>query len=125
MPFAEAGGGITLPLEQTDQRRLRRINEQRRHRGCRPPDVLAEWIRAREQRIARRGADRRDRVRIGEAPALAGKPVDVRRLHVRRAVADEVAIAEVIGKDEDNVGFGFFRCANADEHRKLHDDADD
>ena len=41
---------------------------------------------------------------IREPPAVACEAVDVRRLHLCRFVAAHVAVTEVIGKDEDNVG---------------------
>jgi hypothetical protein len=44
-------------------------------------------------------------VSIGEAPPFVGKPVDVRRRHLRRSVATDIAMAKIVGEDEDDVGF--------------------
>jgi hypothetical protein len=41
---------------------------------------------------------------IGESQAFLGKPVDVGRADARGAVAAQVAIAEVIRVNQDNVG---------------------
>ena len=41
----------------------------------------------------------------GELHALAGEAVDVWRRHLGRAIATEIAVTEVIGENEDDVGF--------------------
>ena len=41
---------------------------------------------------------------IGEAQALARKAIEVGRLYFLRAITPEVAIANVIGQDENDVG---------------------
>jgi hypothetical protein len=46
---------------------------------------------------------------IGEPPPLFRQPVDVGCLHLRRAITSQVAIAQVIGKYEYDVG-RLFRC---------------
>ena len=56
-----------------------------------------------EQRVARRRAGRRAAVAVGEPQAFLREPVDVRRLDRGRAVAAEVAVAEVVGVDQDDV----------------------
>ena len=43
-------------------------------------------------------------MRVGKSAPFRGEPVDVRRPHFGRAVAAQVAIAEVVGKDEYHVG---------------------
>ena len=40
--------------------------------------------------------------RVNRIP-FSGQPVDVRRLDLRRAVAAEIAVAEVVGEDDDDV----------------------
>jgi hypothetical protein len=42
---------------------------------------------------------------VGEAEAFAGEAIDVGRLHAGGAVAAQVAVAEVVGVEEDDVGF--------------------
>jgi hypothetical protein len=41
---------------------------------------------------------------IGASHPFARKPVDVWRLDLRRAVAAQVTIPEVVGQDDDDVG---------------------
>ena len=59
------------------------------------------------QRGARRVAHRRGDVAVGEADAALGERVDGRRRDVA-AVRGHVAVAEVVGDDDDDVGAG--RC---------------
>ena len=40
---------------------------------------------------------------VGESPPLAGKPIDIRCLDPRSAVAAEVTITEIVGENEDDV----------------------
>jgi hypothetical protein len=45
-------------------------------------------------------------------PATVGcKPVDVGRLDFRRAIATKVAVAEIVGKDQNDVGWSFSGAA--------------
>ena len=57
-----------------------------------------------EQRGAAGRADARGDVEIGEAHALAGHAVEVGRADARMAVATQVAVAQVVGQDDDQVG---------------------
>ena len=56
-------------------------------------------------------------MRVGEAAALAREPVEVRRLRVLRAVAAEVAVADVVGEDEDDIRpiDRYGRCGNEND----------
>ena len=36
--------------------------------------------------------------------SFAGHAIDIRRMHARRTVASEIAVADVVGKDEHDVG---------------------
>ena len=56
-----------------------------------------------EQRGSGRGADRRGGIVLAEAGALGHQPVQVRRAHRSIAEATEVAVAHVIGHDENHV----------------------
>ena len=69
----------------------------------RAQDADAVRVGAGEERRARRRADRLRHVEVGEAHALGGQPVDVRRADARRAVDADVAVAEVVGVHEDDV----------------------
>jgi hypothetical protein len=42
-------------------------------------------------------------MRVGEAQAFGGEPIDVRRFDARRAIASDIAVAQVIGIDEHDV----------------------
>ena len=65
-----------------------------------------------EQRGARRGADRRAAVVLGAAHALGGEPIDVGRGQDGVAVAAQVAVAQVVGQEDDDVGTRARRCGS-------------
>ena len=65
-----------------------------------------------EQRGASRGADRRAAVVLGAAHALGREPVDVGRGQDGVAVAAQVAVAQVVGHDKDDVGTRRRRCGS-------------
>ena len=46
---------------------------------------------------------------IRKPAPFGGKPVDVGRLHFGRAIASKVAVAEIVGKDQNDIGRSF-RC---------------
>ena len=78
-----------------------------------PPAVLpvrahlgVAGVLAREEDAARRGADRRAGVPVGEPDTALGDGVDARRLDVLLAVAAELAGAQVIHEDDHDVGAG-------------------
>ncbi len=61
-------------------------------------------ISARENPVARRSADGRGRMRVGEAHALSCQLVEIRRWNPRRRVVNaQVAVAQIVCQDEDNV----------------------
>jgi hypothetical protein len=103
VPLAKTCRGVALALQHARQRWFRHIDNERTRIHHRPPDVFAERILAREQCIPRRRANRRRRMRVREPPPLVREPVDIRRLHLQRAIAAEIAIAEVICEDEHDV----------------------
>ena len=53
-------------------------------------------------------------VEAGEPRPLSREPVDVRRLDVLRAVSTQIAVAKIIGHDEDDVGLGSFGGRGSD-----------
>ena len=63
-----------------------------------------------EQRGACRGADRSAAVVLGAAHALGGEPIDVGRGQDGVAVAAQVAVAQVVGQEQDDVGTRAQRC---------------
>jgi len=108
MPLAKHGGRVPLSSEHG--------------RYCEPVVLDEAWPSgtgedtlhavskrhpAGEQAVARRGADGGGAVRVGEANALPGQAIDVRggRLGFGVVTAD-IAVAEVVGEDEYDVGLG-------------------
>ena len=73
----------------------RPVNARHRH---------ARAVAAGEQLRPRHRADRRG-VEAGELHPLARHAVEVRRLLLRRAKRPDVAVAEVVDEDDDEVGF--------------------
>src|SRR5262249_29487659 len=61
------------------------------------------------QSAARRGADRAAGVILREAHALGGQTVNVRRLEFPLPVTAQIAVPQVVGLDEDDVGSGLRR----------------
>ena len=124
--FERAGLDVAVPIDLAvaqaevpladDTRRVAGLLEHRRERGSPgrddqggvprqdPRPFLAPGVLAREQGIPRRRARGRSGVTVGEPQSLLRQPVDVRRLDPRRPVAADVAIAEVVGINQDDVG---------------------
>ena len=84
VPLADARGGVAVPAEQRGDGEPVGLDERsaprRQHAGLQP---RAEAVAAREQAVARRRADRVGRVGVGEADALGGQAVEVRRGDLR------------------------------------------
>ena len=105
MPFADAGGGIAGLFGDRGDGRLvlgnaKRINARENRGAC-----LAPGIAAGEQRIAGGGAGGGGGIAVGKPHSLHRQPVDIRGLDLGCAVAAEVAIADVVAKDDDDVGW--------------------
>ena len=105
VPFADQAGAVAGPFEHRGRGRFGGVHRQRRFAvedagaGGVAPGVLAG-----DEGVAGRRADGAGGVGVGEAEAFARKPVAMRRLDGLRAVTAEVAVADVVGKDEDDVG---------------------
>ena len=105
MPFADGRGLVARGGEARPQRGAAIGNTQRRQpvqnagRRLVPPSVLAG-----QQRVARGRANRRGGMSIGEAAPFAGQPIEIRCFDLRRSIAAEVAVADVIGQNNDDVG---------------------
>ena len=89
--------------EDARQRRPARLDDQRGVAGQDAGARLAPRIFAGEHRVAGRRAGGGRRMRVGETDAFARQPIDVRRLDARGAVGGDVAVAEVVGVDQDDV----------------------
>ena len=102
MPFAENARRVTGEAKQLRQREGFQIHAFALVDGvC---HAVLEFVAAGHQGRSGRGTGRAD-VKIGEADAARVQLVDVRRLQDRIAVAGEIAVALVIGDDENDVGF--------------------
>ncbi len=103
-PLAEAAGPVAGRAHDLGEGDV--LGSQRRARGV-AARVLAHGAVARVQagqhRAARGRADGASGVEVGEADPLAGEPVQVRRLDRGLSVRAELAEAEVIGHDHDEV----------------------
>ena len=89
----------------------------------------AVGVATRHECGARGGADGLGHVETGEARALSGEAIDVRRLDILGSVAAEVAVAEVIGEDENNVwwrrgGRGGEQCGGRSDGREDEQNAE-
>ncbi len=104
VPFADAGGRVALVLEEIGESVSVRIYEQgvvrpdRRTAEPGPPGVATS-----EEIVARRGTDRTRRVGCGELAPLRRENVDIRAAHLRRSVATQVSVAEIIRKNEEHI----------------------
>ena len=123
MPFAHQPGVVARLLEHRCHGGHAGRNEQRRvaRRNARPR--LPPRIFPREERKSRRGANRRWSVRVSEAYPFARDAVEVRRLHALRAIATQIAIADVVGQDENYVGLRRHSCRARVKDRERKGDA--
>ena len=60
-----------------------------------------------QQCVPRRRANGGHGMRICKPPTFFGKPINIWRLHLRRAVAAEVSVTQIVGEDQNDVGWGF------------------
>ena len=118
MPLAEERGAVTGGLQRPRQRGGAGIQPVR-HPAARvvaqPGEVRiavpARGVLAGHRRDARGRADGMRRVELQEPRAVGGQPVEMRRPDSRVAVAAEIAVAEVVGQNEEEVGArGGSRC---------------
>jgi len=103
VPFAEAGRGVTGVLEHLCQREFVRVDQQWLSMTARPPDPFAKRILPGQQGIARRRADRGSRMRVREAPTFFRQAINVRRLHLRRAITTQIPVTEIVGKNKHHI----------------------
>ena len=103
VPLADGGGGVALVSEHVGEGVLVGVDEQV---GVAVGYVglgTAETVFARQEGVARRGGRRGDGVGVGEADTAAGDAVDARRRDAFGAITGEVAVAEVVGHEQDDV----------------------
>ena len=117
VPLADAGRGVACGFEGLGHIRDvgRELQGPVRHAqfgegalvsGDPVGDMQPRRVLSGHDACARGRTDRAGRIGVGEAHALRGEAVDVRRLVVRAAEAAEVSPAHVVGENEDDVGFG-------------------
>jgi len=106
VPLADAGGGVAVPLEQRGHRQTVGFDQglavaaEHAFLEARPPAVAPG-----QEAVPRGGADRRGRVRVGEPNPLRGQSIHRRRRHFRLpTVAAGIAVPQVVGENEDDVG---------------------
>ena len=109
MPLARERGGVARRAQELGQRDLGRGEAARRARVGRQRvaslvETDAPRVRRGQDRRARRHAPVAGRVEAGKADALGGEPRQVRRAVDAGAVDLDVAVAEVVGEEEDEVG---------------------
>ena len=123
VPFANGGSGITVVGKDFGDgdflgRQSRALGREK-HIG----NTGANGIPSRQDGRSRRAAERRGGVEIGKPHSLGGHLVDVRGAVLRRTVDAEVAVAKVVGKDDDEIrlrGGGYGKRRGEQERRDLH-----
>ncbi|MFT6863092.1 MAG: hypothetical protein ACJAVK_001653, partial [Akkermansiaceae bacterium] len=105
VPLAEAGGGVALALEVVGDGVFGGVES---FFGRREEDMLvhadALGVAAGEEGGTGGGANRGGDHEVGELAAFGGEAVDIGGLDLGGAEAAEVAVALVIGEDDDEVG---------------------
>ena len=109
VPFSNACRRIACTAENARNGHRAGIDNQCRVSGKDAGPALAPGILPCQQRIAAGGAGRGGRVGIGEAKPLPGQMIDVRRLHLGRAVAADISITQIIGDDDNDIRRRFVR----------------
>jgi len=82
------------------------------------PDGKTGGIAPGHEGHAGRATDRAGGVVAGKAKSLAGEPIEVRRTIVRPAVAAQIAVAQVVGENENDVGRPVARRAEPGDRGK-------
>ena len=105
MPLADAGRHITLFFKERRDGFAIRLDERRRF----PVEdslfhAAAPGIAPGEQPVPRGRANGRGRVGVREPHPFTSQPVDARRGDLRGAVATDVAVTQVVGENDDDVG---------------------
>ena len=110
VPFADEPGGIPRVLQELRQRAARRreadVEPSGWGRGVGLEGTFephALLIPARQKRRPRRCAHWSVRVELRQPDPFAGEPIEVRGPDVRRTVAAQIAVAQVVGDDEHDV----------------------
>ena len=104
VPLADGGGGVAGGFEKIGQGELFGTDDHGGVAGCHVGAGAAEGVFAREESVAGGCGGGGAGMGIGEAHAVGGEAVDVGGVHPFGAVAREVAVADVVGHDDQHVG---------------------
>ena len=104
VPLADGGGGVAGGFEKIGQGELFGADDHGGVAGGHIGTGAAEGVFAREESVAGGGGGGGAGMGIGEAHAVGGEAVDVGGVHPLGAVAREVAVADVVGHDDQHVG---------------------
>ena len=116
MPLAEYARRVSGRLGKLSEGDLVGMYSQRRTRRKVPAHARSRRIRTCHQHDARDAAAGRY-VIVRERQALGGQPVDIGRRDIGRAIGADIPVAEVIGKDQYDVGLGR-RLGDGDARRE-------
>ena len=105
VPLADGGGGVAFCVEHVGQGDAGGVDDQFRVAGGDAGVLLPPGVHSGEEAEARGGAGGGGGVCVGELCALSGEAVDVGGVYAGCAIAAEVADAEVVGYQVDDVGF--------------------
>ena len=111
VPLADASRGVSMFLQPLRDRRLGRIQTMAISRAIDARNRNARPITTGHQLRAGYGTDR-CRVETGDLGAFTRHAVQLRRLLQGRAKRPDVAIAHVVNKDDDDVGFCGFEFSS-------------
>ncbi len=101
-PFSEQSGSIARALEEGSDGGL--IRAQARFGLDVPSDGGVAGVPPGHQAAAGWRTDCGTRIRLGEAKSLGGHAVQIRGLDLLLTVTPEIAVAEIIGEDKNDVG---------------------
>lgn len=119
-PFAKGAGGITILLESPRERKS--IGRERKLSLGFNFAIIADdrvpGVFSGKKDAARRRADSISCVMLSETHAFSGETIKVRRADFGLAISADIAVAEVVGQEEDNVGFSIRAVADRRKNPK-------
>ena len=105
VPFADDSRAVAVAAQCLGERGAGRIEMDRGVRFDVVGDSVAQRIAARNQSCARRRGDRRRGIGVGESHAAPRQTVECGRFVERVAVAPQFGPPQIVGEDDDDVGF--------------------
>ena len=104
VPFADGGGGIARLVHEVGHGGLLRADDHARIACCHIGATASEGIFPRQDAVARGGGGGGAGMHVGKPHAVGGQRIDGRRVHALCPVAREVAVAQVVGHEQNDVG---------------------